>query len=166
VDQPTAVAVTAIAEAWPRAIETEIGTTLCAIGSGKGLWLWDFDFGWNLQTPQLEKVMNETFKPSCLSYLNNTYNWYKFADILRLRMSWSGCFDMEWLWCKSFLFKWNICSSIFNVLMMPCHNNVFMQVQHVTLLHLSVIQSIITLVDVDYKSCQSALSPIYQYDWF
>ena len=32
-----AVAFTAFADAWPKAIETEIGTTLCAIGRGKGL---------------------------------------------------------------------------------------------------------------------------------
>ena len=40
VDQPPpAVAFTAFADAWPRAIETEIGAALCAIGRGK-----DFDF--------------------------------------------------------------------------------------------------------------------------
>ena len=39
VDQPPAVALTAFADAWPRAIETEIGAVLCAIGCGK-----DFDF--------------------------------------------------------------------------------------------------------------------------
>ena len=38
-DQPPAVAFTAFADAWPRAIETEIGATLCTIGAGK-----DFDF--------------------------------------------------------------------------------------------------------------------------
>ena len=38
-DQPPAVAFTAFADAWSRAIETEIGATLCAIGAGK-----DFDF--------------------------------------------------------------------------------------------------------------------------
>ena len=38
-DQPPAVAFTAFADAWPRAIETEIGGALCAIGRGK-----DFDF--------------------------------------------------------------------------------------------------------------------------
>ena len=37
-DQPPAVALTAFADAWPRAIETEIGAALCAIGHGK-----DFD---------------------------------------------------------------------------------------------------------------------------
>ena len=36
---PPAVAFTAFADAWPRAIETEIGATLCAIWRGK-----DFDF--------------------------------------------------------------------------------------------------------------------------
>ena len=36
---PHAVALTALADAWPRAIEMEIGATLCAIGRGK-----DFDF--------------------------------------------------------------------------------------------------------------------------
>ena len=40
-DQPPAVALTAFADAWPRAIETEIGTALCAIGRGKDF---DFDF--------------------------------------------------------------------------------------------------------------------------
>ena len=39
VDQPPAVAFTAFADTWPRAIETEIGAALCAIGHGK-----DFDF--------------------------------------------------------------------------------------------------------------------------
>ena len=34
-DQPPAVAFTAFADAWPRAIETEIGAALCAIGRGK-----------------------------------------------------------------------------------------------------------------------------------
>ena len=38
-DQPPAVALTAFADAWPRAIETEIGAALCAIRRGK-----DFDF--------------------------------------------------------------------------------------------------------------------------
>ena len=42
-DQPPAVAVTAFAGAWPRAIEMEIGATLCAtlctIGHGKRLEL-------------------------------------------------------------------------------------------------------------------------------
>ena len=38
-DQPSAVAFTTFAEARPRAIETEIGAALCAIGRGK-----DFDF--------------------------------------------------------------------------------------------------------------------------
>jgi len=32
-----AVAFTAFADAWPKAIETEIGAALCAIGHGKGL---------------------------------------------------------------------------------------------------------------------------------
>ena len=40
-DQPLAVAFTAFAGAWPRAIETEIGAALCAIGRGKGLLLFD-----------------------------------------------------------------------------------------------------------------------------
>ena len=38
-DQPPAVALTAFADAWPRATETEIGAALCAIRRGK-----DFDF--------------------------------------------------------------------------------------------------------------------------
>ena len=38
-DQPPAVALTAFADAWPRAIETEIGAAPCAIRRGK-----DFDF--------------------------------------------------------------------------------------------------------------------------
>ena len=33
-DQPPTVAFTAFADAWPRAIETEISTTQCAIGAG------------------------------------------------------------------------------------------------------------------------------------
>ena len=41
-DQPPAVAFTAFADAWPRAIATEIGAALCAIGRGK-----DFDFDLN-----------------------------------------------------------------------------------------------------------------------
>ena len=36
-DQPPAVAFTAFVDTWPRAIEMEIGTTLFAIGHGKGL---------------------------------------------------------------------------------------------------------------------------------
>ena len=39
VDQPPAVAVTAFADAWPRAIETEIGAALCAIGAGKDFYI-------------------------------------------------------------------------------------------------------------------------------
>ena len=39
-DQPPAVAFIAFADTWPRAIETEIGAALCAIGAGK-----DFHFG-------------------------------------------------------------------------------------------------------------------------
>jgi len=31
-----AVAFTALADAWPRAIETEIGAAICVIGRGKG----------------------------------------------------------------------------------------------------------------------------------
>ena len=38
-DQPPAVALTAFADAWPRAIETEIGAALCAIGAGRTLTL-------------------------------------------------------------------------------------------------------------------------------
>ena len=38
-DQPPAVAFTAFADAWPRAIETEIGAALCAIGAGRTLTL-------------------------------------------------------------------------------------------------------------------------------
>ena len=40
-DQPPAVAHPAFADAWPRAIETEIGAALCAIGAGRTL---NFDF--------------------------------------------------------------------------------------------------------------------------
>ena len=36
-DQPHVVASTAFADAWPRAIETEIGVALCDIERGKGL---------------------------------------------------------------------------------------------------------------------------------
>ena len=36
VDQPPTVAFTAFADAWPRAIETEIGAVLCTFGRGKG----------------------------------------------------------------------------------------------------------------------------------
>ena len=39
-DQPPAVAFTAFADAWPRAIETEIDAALCAIGTRKDS---DFD---------------------------------------------------------------------------------------------------------------------------
>ena len=38
-DQPPAVALTAFADAWPRAIETEIGAAPCAIGAGRTLTL-------------------------------------------------------------------------------------------------------------------------------
>ena len=41
VNQPPAVAFTAFADAWPRAIETEVGVALCTIGRGKDF---DFDF--------------------------------------------------------------------------------------------------------------------------
>ena len=51
-DQPPAVALIAFADAWPRAIETEIGAALCAIGRGK-----DFDFDF-LTTLYYTKVYN------------------------------------------------------------------------------------------------------------
>ena len=38
-DQPPAVAFTAFADVWPRATETEIGATLCAIDAGRILTL-------------------------------------------------------------------------------------------------------------------------------
>ena len=38
-DQPPAVGFTTFAEAWPRAIETEIGAALCVIGAGRALTL-------------------------------------------------------------------------------------------------------------------------------
>ena len=38
-DQSPAVALTAFADEWPRAIEPEIGAALCAIGCGKRLLL-------------------------------------------------------------------------------------------------------------------------------
>ena len=44
-DQPSAVAFTAFADAWPRAIETEIGAALCALGAGRTLTLTIFDTG-------------------------------------------------------------------------------------------------------------------------
>ena len=43
-DQPPALAFTAFADAWPRAIETEIGAALCAIGRGKELVLTFFNY--------------------------------------------------------------------------------------------------------------------------
>ena len=36
-DQAPAVAFTAFVDVWPRATETEIGATLCAIGAGRTL---------------------------------------------------------------------------------------------------------------------------------
>ena len=36
-DQPPAVALTAFADVWPRAIEMEIGAALCATGAGRTL---------------------------------------------------------------------------------------------------------------------------------
>ena len=36
-DQPPALAFTALADMWPRATETEIGAVLCAIGAGRTL---------------------------------------------------------------------------------------------------------------------------------
>ena len=44
-DQPPAVALTAFADAWPRAIETEKGAALCAIGAGRPLI---FDYRYNI----------------------------------------------------------------------------------------------------------------------
>ena len=46
-DQPSAVAFTAFADAWPRATETEIGAAPCTIGRGKGL---DFEYYGNYKT--------------------------------------------------------------------------------------------------------------------
>ena len=37
VDQPPAAAFTAFADMWPRATETDIGATLCAIAAGRTL---------------------------------------------------------------------------------------------------------------------------------
>ena len=42
-DQSPAVAFTAFADAWPRARETEIGATLCAIGAGRTLNVLNID---------------------------------------------------------------------------------------------------------------------------
>ena len=42
-DQPPTVALTAFADAWPRAIETEIGAVLCAFGAGRTLTFFDPD---------------------------------------------------------------------------------------------------------------------------
>ena len=47
-DQPPAVALTAFADAWPRATETEIGAALCAIRRGK-----DFDLTLNIRVALL-----------------------------------------------------------------------------------------------------------------
>ena len=44
-DQPPAIAFTAFADAWPRAIETEIGAALCAIGCRD-----DFDLTFHFPT--------------------------------------------------------------------------------------------------------------------
>ena len=38
-DQPPSLALTAFADAWPRAIEMEIVAALCAIGAGRTLTL-------------------------------------------------------------------------------------------------------------------------------
>ena len=53
-DQPPAVALTAFADAWPRAIETEIGAALCAIGRGKDF---DFDFFFGPTLWLIEKLL-------------------------------------------------------------------------------------------------------------
>ena len=41
-DRPPTVAFTAFTDAWPRAIEKEIGATLCAIDMGKDFYFFDF----------------------------------------------------------------------------------------------------------------------------
>ena len=55
-DQPAAVALTVFADAWPWAIETEIGAALCAIGAGRTLTLT------LLCTPKSFKVIIPFFK--------------------------------------------------------------------------------------------------------
>ena len=55
-DQPPAVAFTSFADAWPMAIETEIGATLCAIGCGKDLIY---------SLPMLIHYLNHTQNPKC-----------------------------------------------------------------------------------------------------
>ena len=69
-DQPPAVALTAFADAWPRAIETEIGAALCAIGAGRTLTFFltrtkDYKYLWNWITEngskerQLEELRHQ-----------------------------------------------------------------------------------------------------------
>ena len=53
-DQPTSVAFTAFADVWPRATETEIGATLCAIGTGRTLNFFD-KCAWSFSIPERRK---------------------------------------------------------------------------------------------------------------
>ena len=46
VDQPPAVVFTAFADAWPRAIETEIGATYAPLDAGKDFEIFSFALGW------------------------------------------------------------------------------------------------------------------------
>ena len=72
VDQPPAVALTAFADAWPWAIETEVGAALCAIGHGKDfVFLTDslpcilHSFIWTVCMP--------TYISCCCSYIGQLY---------------------------------------------------------------------------------------------
>ena len=80
-DQSPAVAFSVFADAWPRAIGTEIGTTLCAIGCGK-----DFYF----LTPLMRKLLSDTHKQSnenitfgTQPYLRSRSSCTKYQGIMR-----------------------------------------------------------------------------------
>ena len=62
-NQPPAVAPTAFADAWPRAIETEIGAALCAIRRGK-----DFDFDFFDQSRPYTKLLQQQIENQKLPF--------------------------------------------------------------------------------------------------
>ena len=78
-DQPPAVALTASADARPRAIETEIGAALCAIGRGK-----DFDLT-NMYKPWLI-----FFVMFCVLFFN--YFFYSFNHASNFKVEFSTIF--------------------------------------------------------------------------
>ena len=94
VDQPPppAVAFTAFADAWPRAIDTEIDAALCAIGRGKGLWLLFHFFISNKKVEKNNNCCVDNVKVNLKAALSlectqNFKSWWSLSSALFLNYS-------------------------------------------------------------------------------